>query len=145
MIKKTATIIQLIASVFIINLISACSAEQAANQPTCDQLCITMQNPQLKITLNTDVILVEQLYQMNINATQPIASMYIEGSNMNMGTLPLIYKLIENNKGNFVYQSSFMLGLCSQPEMTWILKVEMANDKTAEFNFVSYWQKPVQY
>jgi hypothetical protein len=143
MVKKTTTIIQLITSAFIISLISACSAEQGVNQQTCDELCITMQNPQLKITLNTDVILVEQQYQMNITSTQPIESMHIEGSNMNMGTLPLIYTLIESDKGNFMYQSSFMLGLCSQPEMTWILKVEMANDKTAEFDFISYWQRPI--
>ncbi len=141
-------------NVFIVSLLFACSPKQAANQTTCDEQCITMQNPQVKVTLDTDVILVEQQYQMTITATQPIDSMSISGSNMNMGTLPLFLTLTSSNNNNYIYQSAFMLGLCSQPEMTWVLTVEMTNDlKTtdtvnsttiAEFDFVSYWQRPVK-
>ena len=153
MVKKQTTIIQLITSGFVIGLLLACKPEQTGNQPTCDTQCITMQNSQVKVTLNTDVILVEQQYQMAITVKQPIKSMHIEGSNMNMGTLPLFLTLTSSNNNTYIYQSTFMLGLCSQPEMTWILKVEMANDtKTidttsstntiTEFDFVSYWQRP---
>ncbi|WP_299262395.1 hypothetical protein [uncultured Psychrosphaera sp.] len=153
MVKKHTTFIQLITSGFVIGLLLACNPEQADNQPTCDTQCITMQNLQVKVTLNTDVILVEQQYQMTITAKQPINSMSISGSNMNMGTLPLFLTLTSSNNNTYIYQSAFMLGLCSQPKMTWILNVEMANDtKTTdtaslantitEFDFVSYWQRP---
>lgn len=154
MVKKQTTIIQLITSGFVIGLLLACNPEQGANQPTCDTQCITMQNPQVKVTLDTDVILVEQQYQMTITATQPIDSMSISGSNMNMGTLPLFLTLTSSNNNTYIYQSAFMLGLCSQPEMTWVLTVEMTNDlkptdtvnstTIAEFDLVSYWQRPVK-
>ena len=153
MIKKQTAIIQLITIGLVISLLLACNSEYASKQQTCEEQCITMQNSQVKVTLNTDIILVEQQYQMIITSKYPINAMSISGTNMNMGTLPLFLTLTSSNNDTYIYQSAFMLGLCSQPEMTWILKVEMANDtKTTdtaslantitEFDFVSYWQRP---
>ena len=141
---------QLSITAFIISLLLACGPKHTEKQPDCHEQCITMKKPQLEISLNTDVILVEQQYEMKITSKQPIESMSISGSNMNMGTLPLFLTLISNNNNSYIYQSSFILGLCSQPEMTWVFKVERSNDSNstntvntiAEFDFVSYWQRP---
>jgi len=140
-IKKQTHIIQLVTSLLIISLVWGCNGNKSTAEVTCSEQCLSMENQQLKILFNTKYIMVEQQYKLTITSKQPIESMYIKGTNMNMGTLPLIYTLLDNDNGNFIYQSSFMLGLCSEPEMQWQLTVE-TEKTTSSFDFISYWKRP---
>ncbi len=142
MIKKQTQIIQFITSLFIINLLWGCNGENTSTKVTCHEQCLSMKNQQVEVFFNTQFIIVEKQYQIKITSKQPITSMYIRGTNMNMGTLPLIYELINNDNGNFVYQSSFMLGLCSEPEMQWQLAIETEDSLLNTFDFSSYWKRP---
>lgn len=142
MIKKHTHIIQIVTTLFITSLVWSCNGNKSSTEETCNDQCISMENQQLNILFNTEYIMVEQQYKLTITSKQPIESIYIRGSNMNMGTLPLIYTLINNENGKFIYQSSFMLGLCSEPEMQWQLTVETQNNNLNVFDFVSYWEKP---
>ena len=142
MIKKQTQIIQFVTSLIIISFLSACNGKKVSEEPACNEQCLHMENQQLKVLFNTEHIIVEQQYKINITSKKPITSMYIKGSNMNMGTLSLIYTLINNENDHFVYQSSFMLGLCSQPEMQWQLTIETEDNIFNKFDFVSYWKEP---
>jgi len=139
--KIYTKMIQLITSLFIITLIGGCSGEEITRLNTCDEHCLTMENDNLRVIVNTQYILVEQAYQLSITSDQKISSIYITGVNMNMGKLPLIAQETKYENGQYYYRAPFLLGLCSEPDMLWMLTIE-SEQTTSRFEFTSYWKAP---
>jgi hypothetical protein len=139
--KICTKLIQLVTSLLFITLLLGCHSEETSRLNTCEKQCLTMENQNLKVTVNTQYILVEQSYQLSITSDQKISSIFITGINMNMGKLPLIAQQIKQENGQYFYQASFLLGLCSDPQMLWQLTINTEHS-TNQFEFTSYWKQP---
>lgn len=140
MTKKTSLVIHLFTITVITLLITACSKKEPnTNQCTTD--CLQFTSPQLSVKFNTSIILVEQVYTINVQSQSPISQGKLSGVNMNMGELPLTFNLIEKNNQGYHYQSRFILGICSEPEMQWQLSIK-TQQGSSDFNLTSYWQEP---
>lgn len=126
-------------SAILLLLISCSKIKHDVNQ--CRTDCIEFNNQHVKVKLNTNLVLVEQVYKMLIHSKNPISQANLSGINMNMGRLPLTLKLLEKTDDGYFYETSVILGICSEPEMQWQLTI-LTNQSTSNFNFTSYWHKP---
>ena len=99
-----------------------------------------------EIRLNTRAVIVEQNYEMTLSSNLPIKDVKLEGINMNMGIIPVVVEAQNKvgSSGQFIYKGNVFLGMCSEPEMQWMIKVTFENGKTESAIFNSYWQAPEQ-
>ncbi len=79
---------------------------------------------------------------MTLSARSEIASVKLEGINMNMGTIPVVTKRVSEATDKFVYQADIFLGMCSEPNMQWLLTIEYENGSNETTILASYWQPP---
>lgn len=106
--------------------------------------CLQLSTENSKIEINTRAIIVEQNYKMTLSASSEIASVKLEGINMNMGTIPVVAKLVSKSADKFVYQADIFLGMCSEPNMQWLLTIEYENGSSETTILASYWQPPAE-
>lgn len=142
--KQTITTHILIITTIFLALI-ACNEKVEKALDECDvelNQCLSLQNEHVKIQFNTKYILVENNYRMKVFSDEEIDTISLTGVNMNMGRLPILL----NNKiiglEGVEYTGDFILGMCSEPEMTWQIEIKTINNKLYYLSFNSYWQLP---
>lgn len=146
--KQTRATQYFIISTFLLAL-TGCSPKPNNQTTDCEidlNQCLTMSTQHSEIRLNTRAVIVEQNYEMTLSTNLPIKDVKLEGINMNMGIIPVV---VEKQKkvggsGRFIYKGNVFLGMCSEPEMQWMIKVKFENGKTESAIFNSYWQAPAQ-
>lgn len=98
-------------------LLSAC---QPVNKDSSQQ--VLWQTDTLALTITPGSILVETPLLLSIKSAEPIQAISgeLQGISMYMGRIPLQWQQIEGE-----WQSTFLLGACSDPKMRWQLELEL--------------------
>ena len=81
---------------------------------------------------------------MTLSSNSEIVSAKLEGINMNMGTIPVVMNQLDSSSNKFIYQADIFLGMCSEPNMQWLLTINYKNGKNETTIVNSYWQTPAQ-
>ncbi|NVK24855.1 MAG: hypothetical protein HWE10_07995 [Gammaproteobacteria bacterium] len=128
--------------IFIAFLGTSSGCENSKNESfkgckTTDEHCLILKQSTIEIMINTDEVLVENLYQFVIKSEENITKLAIEGISMNMGVLPI--QLQKSDTDEFQYSGRFILGICSQPDMQWQFIAKLSNSETIRIPFNSKW------
>ncbi|MFD1622816.1 hypothetical protein ACFSBU_20900 [Thalassotalea marina] len=125
----------------ILMLLGGCNkAEQTAPvSPRCiegqSHCQITIDDAEVSITFNREKLVAEQGFQLLINVKSPKAitsiSAYMEGEDMYMGKIPLLFE--KSGKNQFIADGLF--GSCGQPEMTWRVWIFINGNKQQSLSF----------
>jgi hypothetical protein len=117
----------------------ACDSQKKQSEPL-EKLQIVLGEAQL--TISPGHIPVETLLHIQIRTEKPLSSVsaVILGKSMYMGKIPLRFTF-DDKTG--MWQSDFMLGACSDPEMLWQLQMlltdQSGNQRQLETEFQSSW------
>ena len=77
----------------------------------------------------------EQITKMEIVATKPIEKIWLEATNMQMGSIPIHFE--EHKALN--YQATLLVGLCSEPVMEWVMYIRYQDRSLDQQTVRSYW------
>lgn len=143
--KKTTIATQYFINATFLLALTACSPKQQQQIIDCkidpDQ-CLQLSTENSEIQINTRAIIVEQNYKMTLSSELEIVSAKLEGINMNMGTIPVVMNQLASSSDKFIYQADIFLGMCSEPNMQWLLTINYKNDNSETTTVNSYWQAP---
>ncbi len=120
--------------------IAACEGQKNPTLAVADRQ-ITLGD--IHLTVSPGQIPVETLLRLQLRSETPLQAVSAEmtGVSMYMGKIPLRFSL---NPATGYWQSDFMLGACSDPEMTWQLKLQLtdSNGKVRQLSteFQSSWR-----
>lgn len=92
----------------------------------CDSFKVCLINENVLIWITEDVIKEEKpfnIYLKILNGEElNIQSAKIEGTKMNMGYIPLLFRLIEND----IYLAEGIIGACVNEDMQWQMSVNLS-------------------
>lgn len=120
---------------FIATILVGCKPRQDVT--LCEENCIKWQQDSITVQTNVKQIIVEQAIELSITSAEPVVSAKLEGISMDMGIIPLHLKA-QQDENKFKYNGQIWLGICSQPNMNWLLTVETERN-TYHFEFTSQW------
>jgi len=143
--KKQTRVKQFFTTALILLALTGCSPTSSVVQIDCSvdvSQCLKIDTKNTEIFINTKTVVVEQNYQLLVNSELPIESMELEGVNMNMGIIPVFLKKQPNSNEIHSYKSELFLGMCSEPKMQWLIRIQYLNGKTETALFDAYWTLP---
>lgn len=121
-------------------LLSSCSEGKKTNSTLVEPSCIARQSQcrfdtpfgTVSVLFNQQKILTEEPFKVLIKTSTPTKSFiidgFLEGKNMYMGKVPLLFSYDEMKQ---LYIAETMLGSCSVEHMTWVMHLTLKTELSA--------------
>lgn len=90
--------------------------------------------------------MVEQAQKITIESNRVVKSAKLIPLNMNMGEVPIVLKqtqtkVQEKSTNNYQFEAVLYLGMCSEPEMNWLLILSYIDGEIDSIPVNSYWNR----
>lgn len=147
MLKKQSVIFQTLTIIGFSYILSACSPVENSSKDIqinrCVQQndCLELRTKNSTLFFKTKHLYVEQLIPLSILTKKPLASLYLDAKNMNMGRIPIIFDKTKSNTNRLETHTEVFLGMCSEPIMLWDVVITFEDGTTETTNVKSYWNQ----
>lgn len=138
--NKKHTFIKLITILIVSITVWGCSETPLQQEFDCSKdECIELNKNNYSVKFNSAKLLVEQAYKISFTSPQPLSSAELHPLNMSMSYIPLVLKQVKHQEGFYSYTADVFFGLCSEPKMTWALRLKSESRETIEFKITTHW------
>ena len=151
MLKKTTFRLFVWLTSSLVLMLSGCSDDiETSNSIDCEATpsnCTELKSPSAAIFINTDIIMVENLYSITFRSTKPIVSAELNALNMNMGIIPIVFNestgiiTPEVKRDSYERTANLYFGMCAEPRMEWLLILKFADESVETVPISSYWNR----
>lgn len=139
MIKKPTLLqILLFTSVLVLSVKGCKPLDNSANEENCysqGTQCLQLIFTDSRAVFDHSFLKAEQITKVDIVATKPIKKIWLEATNMQMGSIPIHF----NEHKALNYQATVLVGLCSEPVMDWVMYISYHDGSLDQKTVRSYW------